>query len=93
MLIVSVVKFCPAAYVVRRRSAVGALCHPLFVRSFVRRGKFLTKGPRSRRNRRAAAVTLATHHKAPRAARTARAPRARELVAQGSELTAAGRTN
>ena len=32
-------------------------------RLLFRRGKFLTKGPRSRRDRRAVAVTLAAHYK------------------------------
>ena len=55
--------------------------------------KFVAWGSTPRPGSRAASVTLDSPNKPFGSARTARAPRALELVAQGGGLSAAGRTN
>ncbi len=55
--------------------------------------KFVAWGSTPRPGGRAASETLGYHYKRFWSARTARAPRALELVAQGGGLSAAGRTN
>ena len=57
------------------------------------RGKFVAWGSTPRPGSRGGSVTLGHPSKAIGSARIARAPRARDLVAQGSGLSAAGRTN
>ena len=55
--------------------------------------KFVAWGSKPRPGRRVVSVTLGYHYKRFGSARTARAPCVLELAAQGSGLSAAGRTN
>ena len=66
---------------------------PLFLCLKTCTRKFVAWGSTPRPGSQEASVTLGYHHKPFGSARTARAPRALDLAAQGGGLSAAGRTN